>query len=398
MYVDLDDFKKINDTFGHETGNDLLIEASRRLKECVGADGIVGRLDGDDFLVIAPDLAAGIHSELITRKILESFNRVFHVDGQEIVLTVSIGQTLYPADGSAPQVLVRNAQSALNRAKEAGRNTCRYFTPEMNRDARRRVHMQTLLSRAVERGEISVHYQPIVDAETSDWIVAEALARWSNPELGNVPPDEFIPLAEENDLIIGLGTRVLREACTQAVKWQAYSGKPIAVAVNVSPRQLQDVSFAENVSAILAETGLAPSLLELEITERILLEEDKQTRRIIDVLTSSGIKLSIDDFGTGYSALSYLRHLPTEFLKIDRAFVTNIDNNPKDASLVRAIVAMAHCLGIKTVAEGIENHMHVAALRAGQCERLQGYYFAKPMPADEFLSHLMDRQETPLRA
>lgn len=396
--VDIDDFKKINDTFGHATGDDLLIEASRRLKDCIGSDGIVGRLDGDVFLVVIPDLTAGIQSELVNRKIFDAFSSGFQVDGQEILMTISIGQTLYPADGSDPQVLIRNAQSALYRAKEAGRNTCRYFTPGMNQDARRRVHMQTLLSRAVERGEIFVNYQPIVDSQTSEWIAAEALARWNNPELGNVPPDEFIPLAEESDLIIGLGTWVLRQACREAANWQARTERPIAVAVNVSPRQLQDVSFAENVSAILDESGLSPSLLELEITERILLEEDTETRRIIDALCSTGIKLSIDDFGTGYSALAYLRHLPTEFLKIDRAFVANIDQNQKDAALVSAIIAMAHCLGIKTVAEGVENHLHAAALRAGKCERLQGYHFAKPMSGKDFLSCLLERPRPRLGA
>jgi diguanylate cyclase (GGDEF)-like protein/PAS domain S-box-containing protein len=394
MCVDIDDFKKINDIFGHATGDDLLIEVSRRLTKSVGSDGIVGRLDGDVFLVIVPDLTAGIHSEITTRKIFDAFDTVFRVDGQDIVLTVSIGQTLFPSDVGGPQVLIRNAQSAVYRAKEAGRHTCRYFTPEMNRDARRRVHMQTHLSRAVERGELSVNYQPIVDAQTSEWISAEALARWNNPELGMVPSDEFIPLAEESDLIIGLGTWVLREACIQAVQWQAHSNKPISVAVNVSPRQLQDVTFAESVSYILEETGLKPDLLELEITERVLLAEDNETHRIIDALTSTGVKLSIDDFGTGYSALSYLRHIPTEFLKIDRAFVANIDQNPKDAALVSAIVAMAHCLGIKTIAEGIETHQHAAALRASRCERLQGYHFARPMPGEEFLSRLMDKPKT----
>ena len=384
MCVDIDDFKKINDTFGHAAGDDLLIEVAERLTNAVGDGETVARLEGDVFVIILPDLEASIYAEVSTRRVIKAFADPFFVEGHEIVLTASIGQTLFPADGSEPQVLMRNAQSALYRAKAAGRNTCRYFTPRMNKDARNRIQMESLLRRAIENDELAVLYQPVVDALSGDWVGAEALMRWHNPQLGAIGPNEFIPLAEESDLIVGLGEWILEKACHQAAAWNQGRGDPLRIAVNVSARQLKDVSFVETVSRILQESGLPADRLDLEITERLLLERETETGRIIDILDGMGVGLSIDDFGTGYSALTYLRRFPTDILKIDRSFIRNLESSETDDALVKAMIAMAHCLGIKVIGEGVETAAQSAILRDAGCDFFQGFLYGKPMSAEGF--------------
>lgn len=388
MCVGVDDFKRINSTFGHAAGDDLLIEAAARLKASVGEGDTVARLEGDVFAVVLADLEAGIHAEIATRRIIDAFADPFFADGQEIILTVSIGQTLFPPDGRDPQILLRNAQSALQRAKAAGRNTCRYFTPRMNVDVRRRIQMQALLRKAIENDELSVLYQPVVDASTRQWVGAEALMRWHSPQLGPIPPGEFIPLAEESNVIVGLGEWILAKACRQAADWNRTHGTALHIAVNVSARQLKDVSFAETVARILQETDLPPDHLELEITERLLLERGTDTGRIMEILDGMGIGFAVDDFGTGYSALTYLRRFPTRILKIDRGFIRNLASSEKDTALVNAMIAMAHCLGIRVIAEGVETPNQATALRRAGCDLIQGYLYGKPMPAGDFAAGL----------
>jgi len=391
MCVGLDNFKRINSTFGHAVGDELLIEVAARLKASVGEGDTVARLEGDVFAVVLADLEAGIHAEIATRRIIDAFTDPFFADGQELVLTVSIGQTLFPPDGRDPQVLLRNAQSALQRAKAAGRNTCRYFTPHMNVDARRRIQMQALLRKAIDNDELSVLYQPVVDTVTRRWVGAEALMRWQNPQLGAISPGEFIPLAEESDLIVGLGEWILARACRQAAEWNQAHGTSLRVAVNVSARQLKDVSFAETVTRILRDTGLSPDRLELEITERLLLERGTDTGRIMEILDGMGIGFAVDDFGTGYSALTYLKRFPTRILKIDRSFIRNLASSDKDAALVKAMIAMAHCLGIRVIGEGVETPSQAMVLQHAGCDCIQGYLYGKPMSATEFAAGLADK-------
>jgi diguanylate cyclase (GGDEF)-like protein len=388
MCVGIDDFKRINDTFGHAAGDNVLVEVADRLRAAIEDSGTIARLEGDVFSVILPDLEAGIHAEISSRRVINALAEPFFIDGQEIILTVSIGQTLFPSDGAEPQVLLRNAQSALQRAKAAGRNTCRYFTPRMNVDARRRIQMQSLLRRAIENDELSVLYQPVVETATRRWVGAEALMRWNNTQLGPIPPSEFIPLAEESDLIVNLGEWILAKACRQAAAWNQSSGTSLHMAVNVSARQLRDVSFAETVARTLHETSLPPENLELELTERFLVERGTENGRILEVLDGMGVSLSIDDFGTGYSALTYLKQFPTKILKIDRSFIRNLGSNEKDAALVKAMIAMAHCLGIKVIGEGVETPSQAMVLHGAGCDFIQGYLYGKPMSADDFTAGL----------
>jgi diguanylate cyclase (GGDEF)-like protein/PAS domain S-box-containing protein len=388
MCVGIDDFKRINDTFGHAAGDNVLVEVADRLRAAIEDSGTIARLEGDVFSVILPDLEAGIHAEISSRRVINALAEPFFIDGQEIILTVSIGQTLFPSDGAEPQVLLRNAQSALQRAKAAGRNTCRYFTPRMNVDARRRIQMQSLLRRAIENDELSVLYQPVVETATRRWVGAEALMRWNNTQLGPIPPSEFIPLAEESDLIVNLGEWILAKACRQAAAWNQSSGTSLHMAVNVSARQLRDVSFAETVARTLHETSLPPENLELELTERFLVERGTENGRILEVLDGMGVSLSIDDFGTGYSALTYLKQFPTKILKIDRSFIRNLGSNEKDAALVKAMIAMAHCLGIKVIGEGVETPGQAMVLHGAGCDFIQGYLYGKPMSADDFTAGL----------
>lgn len=391
MCVGIDDFKRINGTFGHAAGDDVLVEVADRLRAALEDSGTVARLEGDVFAVILPDLEAGVHAEIASRRVINALAEPFFIDGQEIILTVSIGQTLFPSDGAEPQVLLRNAQSALQRAKAAGRNTCRYFTPRMNVDARRRIQMQSLLRRAIENDELSVLYQPVVETATRRWVGAEALMRWNNPQLGPIPPGEFIPLAEESDLIVNLGEWILTKACRQAAAWNRSCGASLHMAVNVSARQLRDVSFAETVARTLHETTFPPEHLELELTERLLVERGTENGRILEVLDGMGISLSIDDFGTGYSALTYLKQFPTKILKIDRSFIRNLGSSEKDAALVKAMIAMAHCLGIKVIGEGVETPGQAMVLNGAGCDFIQGYLYGKPMSADDFAAGLADK-------
>lgn len=384
MFVDLDNFKNINDTLGHAAGDQLLVDAAARLRRCVRTSDTIARLGGDEFLIVLPDLSAVADSEIIGHKILDMFSRPFRLNGQEFFITASVGVAFYPSDGDDPHILLRNADAALYRAKEQGRHTYRFFTSEMNQQALERLNLESHLRYAQARGELKLHMQSIVDLHSGQLVGAEALLRWRSYELGNVPPDRFIPLAEDTGLIIPIGEWVLETACQQATRWQMPHNAPLRVSVNVSPLQFQETNLVATVSRILEKTRLPPDCLELEITERSLLDDSPAINAMLQQLIEMGVCLAVDDFGTGYSALTYLKRFPLHALKIDRSFVRDVTTDPGDAALVSAIVVMAHSLGLKVIGEGVETEEQVGFLRAQRCDMAQGFYFSKPIPQHAF--------------
>lgn len=393
MIVNLDDIKKINHTLGHQAGDQLLIEVSRRLFTCVRDGDTVARIEGDQFLIILPDLSLAVFAEVVAQKILSICAKPVTLAGSEVTVSASIGLTVYPSDGADPHVLLRNAHAALNRAKEMGGNSYRFFTPKMNEGAVRRLAEENLLRHALERGELNLVFQPLVDARKNKIIGAEALLRWTNPELGPVSPEQFIPMAEKTGLIVPIGDWVLREACRTAKGWRDRTGIHVQMAVNVSFRQFKGGTLSETVAKVLEETGLDASTLELEITERILVEEAPETSANLKTLSDMGIRLSMDDFGTGYSSLSYLKRFPFDVIKVDRSFVRDVTEDPDDAMLTSAIIAMGRTLGLEIIAEGVETPEQLGFLRDRGCDFIQGYYLSRPLPADEFEALLIKSEE-----
>jgi diguanylate cyclase (GGDEF)-like protein/PAS domain S-box-containing protein len=392
LFLDLDRFKYVNDTLGHHTGDQILKEVGARIRRCLRAADTVARLGGDEFTVILPDLMAGIDAEPVAHKILDAFAHPFHLGGREIFLTPSIGITIWPDDGDLPDELMRNADTAMYRAKEMGRNNFRFFTPELNERALTRAHMEHQIRHALERNEFDVHYQPLIDLKTGRVIRAEALLRWRNAELGHVSPEKFIPLAEEIGLITPIGEWVLKTACQQAVAWRRDGLCPPRISVNVSSRQFRGISLMQTVVDTLKATGMPPDGLELEITENLLLADIPEVVDTLRQLDGMGINLSVDDFGTGYSSLSYLRRFPVSVLKIDRSFVQDVTTDTDSATLVEAIINMARSLKLEVVAEGVETDAQMDFLRQRGCDTAQGYYFSKPLPAAEFLRFMREWQ------
>ncbi|MEC7815260.1 MAG: EAL domain-containing protein [Pseudomonadota bacterium] len=384
MFLDLDNFKHINDTLGHDAGDTLLVEAARRVSSCLRGTSTVARLGGDEFLVILPGLAGPDASCQVAERILKTFARPFMLNGQEVFVTTSIGIATFPIDSDNSGTLLQHADAAMYQAKHKGKSAYARFTPEMTEVSHERLQMESHMRKALELGEFELYFQPIVDTPTGKLIAAEALLRWNNPAMGLVMPDRFIPLAEETGMIIPIGQWVIEEACRVAQSWQAMAGYEIGVAVNVSPRQFRDPSFTDIVMRALNQAGLEPELLELEITERLILDNSIETADILRQLDRSGVRLSVDDFGTGYSALSYLKSYPFDTLKIDKSFVQDVLNEADDASLVRAIINMAHSLGLKVVAEGVEEEAQTHFLRAERCDYAQGYFYSRPMPEQQF--------------
>ncbi len=391
MFLDIDRFKNVNDTLGHAAGDKLLTDVAHRLRHCARTDDTVARLGGDEFLVILSGLETVASSRTVAEKIIDSMSSPFaRLDGRELFLGASIGVTGFPEDGDDPDVLLRNADAAMYRAKEAGRNTFRFFTPEMNIQLLKRLEIESHLRYAVNKGELQLHFQPQVDINDGRLVGAEALLRWHNPELGNIPPDEFIPLAEETGLISEIGEWVLMQACSTASAWQGRAGDPIRVSVNISPVQFRGGDLVSTVSRALRESGLPASLLELEITERVLVEDNPNTSRILNDLKRMGIRLSLDDFGKGYSSLSYLKRFPFDVLKIDRSFVSSVTVDLEDAALCKAITAMANSLNLQVVAEGVETLDQWEYLHVHGADLVQGYYISRPLAKDDFLRFIAD--------
>ena len=384
LFIDLDDFKKINDIFGHETGDRMLKMAAGRLQGVAGEEETVARLGGDEFFIVVPHILDLAQIEAFAERVLASFSAPFQIAGREVMATASIGIAQAPLDGSTPHELLKNAEAAMYLAKKAGKNVYRFFTLELNKQAERRLNLENRLRHALKRNELSLLFQPLVTTVDARPVGAEALLRWSDPVFGQVPPDEFIPLAEATDLISDLGHWVLETALDQARQWEFVTGEALRLAVNISPRQLARPDFCQGVEQMLSQFGFPAEKLELEITERILLADDNAILSQLQQLDRLGVRLSVDDFGTGYSALGYLKRFPIDTIKIDRSFVSDMVTDKENEILVRTIIAMGHGLGLEVIAEGVEEEGQMALLREKRCDLAQGYLFSRPLASPDF--------------
>jgi diguanylate cyclase (GGDEF)-like protein/PAS domain S-box-containing protein len=398
LFLDLDHFKRINDTLGHSVGDELLQGVADRLVASVRETDVVtrdmpsaiSRLGGDEFTILLEGIHDAQDLAKVARRILESLQRPFHLSGHEVVISGSIGITAWPEDGDDVEALLRNADTAMYHAKEQGRNNYQFYAQSMNAVALKRLILEGKLRRALEHDEFEVQYQPKVSLATGAVTGLEALVRWRDPELGLVLPGEFIPIAEETGLIVPLSDWVARAVCLQLAAWRDRGRRLVPIAVNLSAHQFRTGKLEEKIGAMLRETGVAPELLELEITESTLMQDEPRVVAALEALRAQGMRISIDDFGTGYSSLAYLRRLPVDTLKVDRSFVQGIAANEGDAALTAAIVSMARALGLRTVAEGVETEAQRDLLRGFGCDEMQGWLVSKAVPAEEIEARLRD--------
>ncbi|MDH5301399.1 MAG: EAL domain-containing protein [Gammaproteobacteria bacterium] len=388
LFIDLDLFKHVNDTLGHAIGDEMLIEVANRLRKSVRSIDTVARLGGDEFLIILQDLPELRQAKAVVRKVLSSLRPTFHIGELKLHIAASIGISGYPDDSDSPQTLLAYADTAMYKAKEKGRNTYAFFDQKMSEKASRRLQLESRLRHAIAQNELELYFQPQISLQDQRIIGAEALLRWRDDELGQISPDEFIPLAEDTGLIQPIGQWVLDQACQAATKWQDLYPHPIRVSVNFSPRQLHDENCLMHLEQALHHSRLPGHLLEMEITERLLLENIQGTLNLLFQIKQLGIRLALDDFGTGYSSLGYLKRFPFDALKIDKAFVLDVLQNKDDAALCQAIIAMAKILGLEVVAEGTETLNHVSFLKQSGADTAQGYVLARPMPLNRFLSYI----------
>jgi diguanylate cyclase (GGDEF)-like protein/PAS domain S-box-containing protein len=379
LFIDLDNFKNINDTLGHDVGDELLRQVARRLSECVRVEDTIARQGGDEFIVLLDSLEDGRGASLVAQKILNSLRLPFTLGGTEQHVSGSVGIALFPEDGRDAQTLMKNADTAMFHGKGLGKNTYQYFTAQMNIAVKRRMTLESALRRAVLQKNFVLHYQPQIDLESGEIIAVEALVRWQTEDSGMVMPGDFIPLAEETGLINEIGEWVMREGCRQAKEWHDMGLARRRMAINLSARQFGDRGFLDMVTRVLAETGLEPELLELEITESQVMRQTEGMILLLNKLAEMGVQLAIDDFGTGYSSLSYLKRLPIQKLKIDQSFVRDITVDPNDTAIVVAIINMARSLDLETIAEGVETAGQLALLRSKGCRVGQGFYFSAPV-------------------
>jgi diguanylate cyclase (GGDEF)-like protein/PAS domain S-box-containing protein len=389
LFIDYDRFKYVNDSLGHQAGDELLVQVAARLLSCVREKDTVSRLGGDEFVILLEDLLDDRSAAAVAQKVLNSSKEPFITGGQELSLTSSIGISIFPADGDSAESLIKNADAAMYHAKSVGRNNFQFYTAQLNAEILERLKMETKLRRAVEADELRLYYQPQVDFQSGALIGVEALLRWSHPEQGLISPHRFISVAEETGQIVELGEWVIGEACRQNKAWQEKGLPSVPVAVNISALQYQSTGFLQSVLDALDRTGLDPRYLELELTESLLMEQIDDKLAVMRELKSRDIKLSIDDFGTGFSSLSYLKSFPIDKLKIDRSFVNDIMDDPDDAAIVAAIINMSRGLRLTTIAEGVETAEQYHRLKELGCGELQGFYIARPMPAAEFEAWLI---------
>jgi diguanylate cyclase (GGDEF)-like protein/PAS domain S-box-containing protein len=395
MFLDVDHFKLINDTLGHAVGDRLLQGLAERLIGCVRDEDTVARMGGDEFALVFGGVGRAEDAGRLAEKVLEAVGRPFCLEEHELHVTASVGVALHPGDGGEPETLLQNADAAMYRAKEQGRNNYQLCTPGMNERALRRMALESSLRRAVERGELLLHYQPLLDTATRRVVGAEALLRWQHPERGLLMPDEFVPVAEESRLILPIGEWALREACLALRTWHQAGFGDIRMSVNISARQFHQAGLVASVRGALQQAGLPPRALEVEITESIAMSNVAWTAEVLQALRGMGIRVSIDDFGTGQSSLSYLKHFPLSTLKIDRSFVRDIAVDPEDEAIANAVIALAHVLGLTVIAEGVETEEQLSFLHRAGCEEFQGFLFSRPLPADHLLGLLQAESSRP---
>lgn len=390
MFIDLDRFKNINETLGHSIGDKLLQLVAERLVNSVGKNNVISRQGGDEFTIYLPNICRE-QAEQVAKCIINTVSEPFLLENLELYTTPSIGLSMYPDDGDNKEKLIKNAEAAMYLAKEYGRNNYQFYTKELELAKIQKLRLETELRKALDNAQLMLYYQPKINIKTDEIIGMEALIRWNHPELGIVPPNQFIPLAEETGLIVSIGEWVIRTACRQTKILQNEGHKNLSVAVNISLRQFMQNNLHEVIQSILEETGLSPKYLELEITESMALDVD-YTIRALNRIKSLGVSISIDDFGTGYSSLSYLSQLPIDRLKIDQSFVRNL--NSRNQAIIKTIIDMAYNMNIEVIAEGVETAEHVKFLREHKCTEAQGYYFSKPLPTYEFDKFLLHRIES----
>lgn len=392
FFLDLDRFKDINDSLGHSIGDSLLKVVAERIRRCVRDGDTVARFGGDEFTLLIPRVEQVEDVAKIAQKIIETLKIPFVINEQELFVTTSIGISIFPNDGVDPETLVRNADSAMYRAKDQGRDNYQLYAPAMNARALERLALENTLRRALKQKELVVHYQPLIELATGSITGVEALVRWQHPELGLLLPAHFVSAAEVSGLIIPIGDWVLRTACRQAYVWNKRLDTQLTVSVNLSARQFSQQDLLAQIRSALQETGLDPSLLELEITESNAMQNAENTIHTLRDLKIAGVSISMDDFGTGYSSLNYLKRFPIDTLKLDQSFVRDVATDATDAAIVSAVIAMAHSLNLKVVAEGVETAEQLAFLSQRHCDIIQGFYFSAPMPAEELEPYLMERK------
>jgi diguanylate cyclase (GGDEF)-like protein/PAS domain S-box-containing protein len=383
VFVDLDHFKLINDSLGHHVGDRLLLEVADRLVACVRGHDSVARQGGDEFVIVLTEQHDENEIIAVVSRLLEVISQPWIDNGQEYGLSCSIGISCYPQDGADPDALLRRADAAMYKAKASGRSTYHFYTPGLNQAISERLELENSLRHALERDEFRVYYQPRIEVASGRIIGAEALIRWDCPDKGLIPPDSFISIAEETGLIIPIGQWILHEACRQNSAWLRAGLPPISVSVNLSPIQFRHAGLVQSVADALQQANLDPAYLELELTESFVMHDAERINIAMQSLKALGVDIAVDDFGTGYSSLSYLKRFPVDRLKVDKSFVRDIDSDPDDAAIVRAIITLGHALGLKVVAEGVETRAHLEFLQQHGCDELQGYYYSRPIPAVE---------------
>ena len=392
LFLDLDRFKFINDSLGHDAGDKLLKAVAERLKKSTRKSDTLARHGGDEFTILIQDLSKIEYITNLIERVFTAFEAPFNLEGRKFFITISMGVSIYPNDGEDAEALLKNADIAMYRAKEEGKNSYQLFTNAMHENTTARLNLEYKLRKAIEKEEFVLHYQPQVDITTGEVIGMEALLRWQDPKEGLIPPGNFIPLAEDTGLIVPIGEWVLRTACIQNKMWQERGFKPVTMSVNVSMRQFKQKDFVDIVKVTLKETNLNPQYLELELTETILMDDVESVIKKLHELKALGIRLSIDDFGTGYSSLEYLKRMPIDMLKIAQEFVKDINVDLNDVAIAKATIQMAQSMGLEVIAEGVETIEHQRILTDLHCNKTQGYLFSKPVPPEEFERLLIDKK------